>query len=689
MSLGAVPVYLLARRLDLTQPTSILCAALALLCPGHVLCVLPERRCTGLPARAHCHRGLRQRRREARPLGRGRRSRCHRTGVLRAGPVRDPSVRRSCWRQSLRSGGLFTNDSERSRSRSVLPPRWLRSFRSSVRVLLGRYETVTTFSPSSEALHWVFSRHVPARSRRGRGVRSRRGRVLRRLDRRGRYASPDCVCHDGPVRHGLARPDRLRDDGGNELRSIPRALPDHRRSAHRACLRLLAVGEASRSDGSRSLPGVGMLLVAMRLTLSQFTVVQGVADSPSLFALSPLETDHGRGACQPDRGADDLPAGAALGVALALRRSLTALPAWLFTGALFVAVALGAVSGRPNDRSAGPRTPRSPGPVDWIDRSGADDVLLVQTPGSQRFDAMLTSVLNKSIVEAKALGKTRIQDFDGLAGTVDITESGTLTSGGHPVRRPVAFGIGGTAASFTGARSTVYDRSWVLVRPRGRVRLSMLADGVRSDGRLSPRGEITLYPQADRGCTFLQSSTVGAPGAPSHHARVQRAGWDAIGLDPTRARTGCSRGSPGHRGDPDSLPDAVARQLSTESIRRNGGEGRLVVETCAVAANTSPQVSSPSCRCPAHDRRHPDPKSPARAARRRRARRARAACRTPASPRERRRVDNCRADSHRRTSPPQPSRRSRRPARPPLLPFRQSSFSRASTQSPAGFAIPA
>ena len=218
-------------------------------------------------------------------LGRGRRSHCHRTGVLRAGPVRDHPARRSCWRQSLRSGGPSHEHSERSPSRSVLPPRWLRSFRSSVQVLLGRYETVTTFSPSSEALHWVFSRHVPARSRRGRGVRPRRGRIIQSprspgVDTRAR----DCVCHDGPVRHGLARPDRLRDDGGNELRSIPGALPDHRRSAHRACLRLLAVGEASRSDGSRSLPGVGLLLVAMRLTLSQFTVVQGVADSPSLFA---------------------------------------------------------------------------------------------------------------------------------------------------------------------------------------------------------------------------------------------------------------------------------------------------------------------------------------------------------------------------------------------------------------------
>ena len=304
-------------------------------------------------------------------------------------------------------------------------------------------------------------------------------------------------------------------------------------------------------------------------------------------------------------------------------------------------------------------------------------MLLVQTPGSQRFDAMLTSVLNKSIVEAKALGKTRIQDFDGLAGTVDITESGTLTSGGHPVARPVAFGIGGTAASFTGARSTVYDRSWVLVRPRGRVRLSMLADGVRSDGRLSPRGEITLYPQADRGCTFLQSSTVGAPRSsqPPRSSSASRVGARSV-LIPTGLAPGALVDLRAHRGDPDSLPDAVARQLSTESVRRNGGEGRLVVETCPLQRIQALKFSSLSCRCPAHDRRHPDPKSPARAARRRRARRAGAACRTPASPRERRRVDHCR-----RRQPPAhvtPATVTPKPTptpRPPLLPFRQSSCS--------------
>lgn len=366
--------------------------------------------------------------------------------------------------------------------------------------LLGRYEVIETFSPSTHALHWLFSGAFLLAV--GVGVAMVPGAVafsvssLTRVDDRARtgFAAVGVVVVGMLIVVASVMTVETSSDRFLE-RYLIVAAP------------LSAVAFACWVSAGRParwlavVTGIGLLVVAMRLTLGQFTVMQGIADSPTLFALSTLErlSDVGLASLL---AALAISVGACLGIALALRGSFSAAPVWVFTGVLFVAIAGGAVSA---DRTtARPvRTLLATGPVDWIDRQGVKDVLLVQTPGSQRFDAMLTSVLNKSIVQAKSLGEARIQQFDGLSGTIGIDGHGRLVSDGSPVRRPVAFATGGTAASFTGARRTIYDRSWVLVQPRRSVRLSMLADGVRSDGRLSPRGEITLYPQVDQRCTVL------------------------------------------------------------------------------------------------------------------------------------------------------------------------------------------
>ena len=186
------------------------------------------------------------------------------------------------------------------------------------------------------------------------------------------------------------------------------------------------------------------------------------------------------------------------------------------TACLFAAIALGAHA-RDAEASASFREGMLTRSPSWIDERGEGDALLVQTRDSNRFDAMLTVLMNGSITRAARLGDEElVDDFDGVApGTLTVARDGRLLDRGVPVRGPVVWAIGGTASAFDDVREVAYDDRFALVLPRDVVRVAMTAEGIRFDGSVSPEGVLSVYPTADGRCTRLDITLRVPPGVPA------------------------------------------------------------------------------------------------------------------------------------------------------------------------------
>lgn len=269
---------------------------------------------------------------------------------------------------------------------------------------------------------------------------------------------------------------------------------------------LVAVSFACWANGGR--PGrevalgvsLVLIIVVARIPLSSYTAGQGVADSPTLLSLSQVERAIGVSTAS-------LAAAGLVTVGLVLAAAAAAstrIRTWLPLGFGVVLLAGMSLVAHASDRATSTTLLRSvfAGSPSWVDAAGGDRPLLVQTPGSSKFDAMLTAFWNQSVERAAPLGSRGIDPVDGLGAPVAIRADGVLTRAGRPLREPVLFAIGGTAAAFSGAEVD-FDRRYALVEPVVQVRLAMLANGIRYDGKLTPFGHLAAYPTAAGRCTSL------------------------------------------------------------------------------------------------------------------------------------------------------------------------------------------
>jgi hypothetical protein len=272
--------------------------------------------------------------------------------------------------------------------------------------------------------------------------------------------------------------------------------------------------------------------------LATYTEGQGRSDSPLLLAVSSLADRIGVGNAS-------LVAAAVATLAAAL--ALVATTAWrggsVVAGAGALAVlAVVAVGAHTADLSAS-RTLHAEaftGLGSWVDAERPGDVLLVQTPWSSRFDAMLTSFWNTSVRRAAPLGEGGIEPFDGLSQRpVSIRRDGILLEAGRPVTTPVLFATGGTTPVFSNDGHVVANRFFALDTPEGPVRLGGLAEGLRNDRMLAPVGRLSAYPLPDGRCTTLRLRLTLPPGFPTATIEVVREGGgiETIALRRDRAST--------------------------------------------------------------------------------------------------------------------------------------------------------
>jgi hypothetical protein len=249
----------------------------------------------------------------------------------------------------------------------------------------------------------------------------------------------------------------------------------------------------------------GLLVLSVLVPLSGFTAAENKQDSPLLFAVFRLESALGTA-----DGALTVAVLAALlsGLAVAVGSSRAgAALALAVTAALGSVASVGAFAfDTRNSRNV--RTAHLPADLRWVDRSGLRDVVLVQTPGAPKGRALEHLFWNTSVTSVVLLKGATPTDAFG-AEQVRVAVDGRLLVRERALRGPLLVETYGVGARFAGAERVASGAGFDLWRPRGTPRLSLLVSGTYRDGWLARTGSVTVWPDASgraRGTLVLRLS---------------------------------------------------------------------------------------------------------------------------------------------------------------------------------------
>ncbi|MDQ5820222.1 MAG: glycosyltransferase family 39 protein [Actinomycetota bacterium] len=255
----------------------------------------------------------------------------------------------------------------------------------------------------------------------------------------------------------------------------------------------LYVKRGAPARGAVALLAVALVAISARFPLAGYTDSTGRQDSPFLLGVSKLETVIGT--ANGSLVVAGLIAGLALAAAaLAFRPRVAGAAALGLSVAFLGAVDAGAFSlDREISRHA--RATYLPADARWVDHSGLKDVTVVQTPGAPRPLALEQLFWNTSITQLVRLRRVEALDaFDEPRAL--ISADGTLLVRGKPLDQPLLVTRFAVVTQFRNAvrvrRTPVFD----LWRPLGTPRLALLAGGRFYDGWLASSGYVRLWPDA-------------------------------------------------------------------------------------------------------------------------------------------------------------------------------------------------
>ena len=271
---------------------------------------------------------------------------------------------------------------------------------------------------------------------------------------------------------------------------------------------------------------VVLLALSARVPLSGYAEAVGKTDSPFLFAVFRLERFVGTA-----NGSLLVAAVIALGAVGAVAVSRGAGAKLAVGGALgFTALAsLGAVM---NDASNARQIRHDylPANASWVDASGLRDVTLVQTVGSPPDRAIEQLYWNRSIAHEALLGDARPTDVY-AAPRIRVAPDGTLRGVAGNVL------VQGYAATVRFQNATLVSRAgtFSLWSSDGAPKLSLLEQGRYSDGWLTRAGRLAVWPDASgwsRGT--LRFTLTLPPGAQPVKVRFGKVRYD---VEPGQATT--------------------------------------------------------------------------------------------------------------------------------------------------------
>jgi hypothetical protein len=239
-----------------------------------------------------------------------------------------------------------------------------------------------------------------------------------------------------------------------------------------------------------ALIAAAMLALASRVPLSGFTIADNKQDSPFLFAVFKLErlTSVGNGSLAVAIAAGLL----SVAAVLIVRTRRGAAVALAVSAALGAAASVGAFA-FDHTNAANVRRSELSSDLRWIDHSGLKHVTLVQTAGADRGDALEQMFWNGSVDRATLLFGGLPMDSFG-AGALDVTRDGRLVLGRNVVGGPLLFATYAARPQLTGVRLVGTAPGYRLYAPAGTPRLSLLGSGLYRDGWLARGGVFRVWP---------------------------------------------------------------------------------------------------------------------------------------------------------------------------------------------------
>lgn len=128
----------------------------------------------------------------------------------------------------------------------------------------------------------------------------------------------------------------------------------------------------------------------------------------------------------------------------------------------------------------------------WVDAHGVRGVTMIQTAGSDPITAMGHAIWNGSIKTAARLGTAAA--IDGGRARISVTRTGVMRREGRPIVGPILVATGGTQTVFAGARRIGEVRDFSLFTPMTRtLRLVAMVEGLASDGWLAAPSTIKVF----------------------------------------------------------------------------------------------------------------------------------------------------------------------------------------------------
>jgi len=253
----------------------------------------------------------------------------------------------------------------------------------------------------------------------------------------------------------------------------------------------------------RGLPGrrfvlgfsAGFVVLAATVPLSGYAVGDSKQDSPLLFAVFRVEQlvgSAGSGALLVAVAATVL-CGVAAALTVAGRR---ALPIGLaVTVVAFCAISLGAHA---VDRSNAASIRNDFLPVDpqWIDHAGLGRVALVETPAAPFGRALEQMIWNRSVQSVYLLGNIPPVDNFGATQAMVAPDGRLVTHTGAPKDALLVENYG-TQVQLRDARRVSAGGSFELWRPQGAPRVDWMTFGRYWDGWLAGRSQVLVWPARD------------------------------------------------------------------------------------------------------------------------------------------------------------------------------------------------
>ena len=278
--------------------------------------------------------------------------------------------------------------------------------------------------------------------------------------------------------------------------------------------------------GMRTLPRGKALVIALsivlvvcllRVPLTGYSAVSGKQDSPFLGAIFYLErfVGIGTGGLLVSLVGTALLAIAAV-IAIRPGRAPIAL---VFAGAALALASFGATMAS-HDGARNARATYFAGDLRWVDNASLGPVDMLLSPGAFP-PAMLEDLYwNQSISDVLNLPKSNVVDDFGHQGA-RIGSDGRVLVGNAEVRRPILADDYYSALTFQQARLVARTPTAALWTSSGAVRLSTMTVGRYFDGWLDRRAVVTVWPRSDGTRTGTLSFRLTLPVTKAVTAAVQ------------------------------------------------------------------------------------------------------------------------------------------------------------------------